>query len=182
MQYNRDHGREVDGATLRVASLQWIPSDGTTPQSLTVRVGMPIEAGGELFIAGGGAASVTLSGDAVAADRTLTVGPAVVPVPANSTTITEAGAVEAVRTALGKEQAASGVVALSEPRPVGVVAASAVVTDASGRTCFFSDLDGEPVLIEAAAGSIGTVDVPVEMVGDPVLINPRQLREDRSCG
>ena len=76
----------------------------------------------------------------------------------------------------------SAFLALSTPRIVGTIPASALVTDPTGATCFFSDVEGPGTTVVATGGSFGTVDVDPDLVGTAVLINPRDAREDLACG
>lgn len=70
----------------------------------------------------------------------------------------------------------------TEPERVGTVPASAILVGDDGGACFFRDATGSGVPIDASHGSFGMVDVDPELIGTPVLINPRVTRKDLSCG
>jgi hypothetical protein len=54
--------------------------------------------------------------------------------------------------------------------------------DASGQTCFFADTTGPGQVVVPQGGTIGLVDLDPELIGATVLLNPREVREDLSCG
>ena len=57
-----------------------------------------------------------------------------------------------------------------------------VFTDERGRVCVFPSVDGPPLEVEPRGGTLGTVDLDVSLVGQEVLLNPREVREDLTCG
>ena len=75
-----------------------------------------------------------------------------------------------------------GTVALVDPQVVGTVPSSAVFSDETGATCIFPSVDGAPVAVTPTGGTLGTVDLDQSLVGQAVLINPRDVRQDLTCG
>jgi peptidoglycan hydrolase-like protein with peptidoglycan-binding domain len=181
-RFNRDHGRADDGSVLRTASLLWVPADSSAPVSVSIRVGADIAAGSELFRAVSGHPTVTVTSDPIGVDRILSVAGVSVTLPAGESTLGDGDDVAAVTAALQGQTSGPGSLSLAQPRHVGTLPAAAVVTDDLGRTCYFSDADGPGIVIDASQGWLGEVDVDPSLIGTPVLLNPRDVRTDLSCG
>ena len=179
--FNADRGRGTNNTTLAVGSLVWIPAGSEAPAAVSVRVGDVLAPQTPLYTTTTGQASVSVGTTASDADRTLTIGTVTVTLPAGQTSVTEPDDVAALQTMLGDQDSAPATVADVVPEPVGTVPASAVVVDAQGNGCYFTGVDGDPVLIDATEGGYGLVDVGSELVGTPVLVNPRATRGDLSC-
>ncbi|GEM_PF-5624597 len=180
LEFNKAHGRG-DSSTLTVSSLQWVPEGSGAPQEVHVHVGDVIGPQGDLYTTATSGDQIVVTTTAADTDRTLTVGGAKVPLPATVTHITVPTDVTAVREAMAGEPTATATVAATVARQVGTVPASAVVIDDDGTACFFPGVDGNPIQIAAEQGSFGLVDVDPELVGTPVLADPRHTRTDLSC-
>jgi peptidoglycan hydrolase-like protein with peptidoglycan-binding domain len=179
--FNAAHGYGKRNDVLAVGSLLWIPEGSAAPQSVTVRVGRSVVPQTELYTTTSGRDRVQVGAPAAPTDRVLTVGAATATLKAGQTDVTDLAAVEEIRAALGEGQTASAVLESMTPRTVGTVPASAVVVDTDGSACFFTDVRGPGVSISADEGSFGLVDVAADLIGTPVLVNPRSTREDLAC-
>jgi peptidoglycan hydrolase-like protein with peptidoglycan-binding domain len=180
-KFNTDHGYGSLQDRLTPSQLLWVPEDGTVPAELAVRVGATIDSGDELYTTAAAPAIITVSTKPVDADRTLDVAGANAPLPAGSTSITDPALVQSLVTALAGETTGVAYLTLTTPRTVGTVPASAVVTDESGITCYFTGIATPAVILEDPSGAFGAVDVPTDQVGGDVLANPRETRTDLSC-
>lgn len=179
--FNADHGRGTNTTTLTVGSLVWIPSGSDAPNSVAVRVGDVLAPQTPLYSTTAGSASVSAGTTAGDKDRTLTIGTVTVALPAGQDSVTDPGDVALLRDTLGDQASAPATVADLVPPQVGTVPATAVVVDAEGHSCYFTAVDGDPVAVDATQGGLGLVDVGPELVGTPVLVNPRSTRDDLSC-
>jgi hypothetical protein len=146
-----------------------------------------VEAGADIFETAAEYVSVDVTSTGVLPDGALVLEVAgrAAPLDRETMTVTEPEFIAHVVSALGEDAAAdggTGRVRLEQPAAVGVLPASAVVSDEGGRTCFFPDVQSEAVLITPSGGSLGTVDVDAALVGRPVLVNPREVRTDVDCG
>lgn len=180
--FNEARGYGKDNAVLSLGSLLWIPPGAGAPGEVTVRVGADLLPGTELFSTTEGQDVITVSVEAVDVDRIVDVGGTVAELAAGVTMLSEASVVEELSRVFFEGDTAQGSIELAVPREVGTVAAAALVTDASGTVCFFSDTTGPATVVEAAEGSFGVVDVDAGLVGTDVLLNPRDTREDLTCG
>lgn len=179
--FNADHGRGTDVTALSVGSLVWVPSGSAAPNAVIVRVGDVLAPQAPLYSTTAGRASVSAGTTVSDVDRTLTIGVVTVALPAGEVAVTEPDDVAALQNALGDQESAPATVADLVPVQVGTVPATAVVIDAQGNGCYFTAVDGDPVPIDAKEGGFGLVDVSPELVGSPVLVNPRTTRDDLSC-
>lgn len=179
--FNADHGRG-SSTTLSVGSLLWVPGGSGAPQSVTVRVGDTVAPQDELYTTSTIADQVAVSAAAADVERTLTVAGARISLAPGVTAITDPNDVATVRREMAGEPTVSATLATSVAREVGTVPASAVIVDVEGSACYFTGVDGEAVRIEAETGSFGLVDVAPDLIGTPVLTDPRQAGMDLSCG
>ena len=106
----------------------------------------------------------------------------VTPYVVGSGKVTEPDAVAQIAASMGTTTEGVGTVALVSPQVVGTVPSSAVFADETGATCIFPDVTGAPVAVTPTGGTLGTVDLDESLVGQAVLINPRDVREDLTCG
>lgn len=180
-EFNNDRGLGDDNGVLSLGSLLWIPEPSEPPASLSVSVGTTLTPGVEVYVSTSAAPSVTLALEPSDQERVVTVADVSAELPPGAVTITDPGTVEAIGALQGEELSVPAIVMLAEPRQVGAVPATAVVTDAEGKVCFFPSVDGSGVVVEATEGSFGMVDVDAELVGTPVLLNPRDVRADLAC-
>jgi peptidoglycan hydrolase-like protein with peptidoglycan-binding domain len=181
-RFNSDHGHNGDGTVLRTSSLLWIPDDGSAPTSVSVRVGAMVAPGTELFRAVAGHASITVTAASRDVDRVLSVNGASVDLPAGASKVIAPDDVAAVIAALADKTTGQGTLALAKPRNVGTLPAAAVITDQTGKACFFPDATGAGQIIDTSSGMVGEVDVDPALIGTSVLLNPREVRRDLSCG
>ncbi len=181
-EFNRDHGHRADGSTLRVAALLWIPAGASAPTAVTARVGEHIGSGSEVFRTVSGESSVSVTAAPVPADRVLTVAGRSATLRAGESTIVDHDDVAMIEAAMSGQGTATGSLTLAQPRTVGTIPAVAVITDANGATCYFPSAAGPPIRVDASQGGFGQVDVDASLVGTPVLLNPRGVIEDQTCG
>jgi peptidoglycan hydrolase-like protein with peptidoglycan-binding domain len=183
--FNAAHGYGTGNGFLSLGSLVWVGPVPVTVASVAVAAGDPATPGSDLFTAASGAAAIKVT-EAASVPRdqpvSLVVGDTATPYVVGSGRVTDPAAVAAIATALGALTEGTGTIRLDTPVVVGTLPSSAVVSDEAGATCFFPDLTGASVSIEPLGGSLGTIDVDPSLVGRPILINPREVREDLSCG
>lgn len=181
-RFNKDHGRGANGDVLSLGSLLWIPANSEPAVKVSVRVGTALSPGTELYTTSTGHDTISVDTQAADVDRVLTVGQTSVTLPAGATSVTDPADIATIAPAINDVTARSAFLALKTPRVVGTIPASALVTDPTGATCFFSDVAGPATTVVATDGSFGTVDVGPDLVGTSVLVNPRDVREDLACG
>ncbi|MBX9246714.1 peptidoglycan-binding protein [Actinotalea ferrariae] len=179
--FNRDRGRPQDEDVLRRDSVLWVAPASTVPQAVHLRVGDPVSDGSEVYLPVS-TTRLVVSTDPVDAQRTLRVADVEVLLAAGRNVVDDPGAVSVVVGALGDEVSSTATVQLTEPEVVGLVPATAVVTDPHGVTCMWPSSTSAPTVLTDVTGIWGTVHVPVNLIGTEVLVNPRQVREDLSCG
>lgn len=180
--FNADRGDGTDNVVLSRGSLLWVPDDAGAPEAVSVRTGVQLEPGAEVYVTTAGEAHVSVSVEASDRHRVLTVGEVNVDLAPGETTIADPDIVAVIAGYLGGEASMPATIALADPRRVGTLPAAALVTDAGGSVCFFSGVQGAGTVVEVSDGSFGMVDVEADLVGTPVLLNPRDVREDLTCG
>lgn len=180
--FNAARGYGNNNAVLALGSLLWVPEGAATPGSVTVRAGANLEPGAELYTTTEGDAHVVVGVDASDEPRTLTVSDLGVDLAPGETVITDPDIVATIAEYLGGQVSMAATVTRADPLQVGTLPAAALVTDADGAVCFFSDSEGAGIVVEPTDGSFGMVDVDASLVGTPVLLNPRDVREDLACG
>lgn len=178
--FNQEYGGTSEAVMLRT-SLLWVPADASQPVTVTLRVGTEVTSGTEVYTARAARPVLDVATDASDSDRVLTVGDHQATLPAGEVTVDDDEFVSAVTEMVDDSTTLPASIALAEPRSVGVVPASAVVTDADGSVCFFPGPDGDAVPITQVEGAYGLVDVDADLVGSPVLLNPRDTRQDLTC-
>lgn len=184
--FNADRGYGNDNMVLSLSSLLWIPEASGPPDTVSVRVGATLEPGAELYVTTAGQGYLAVGVQPADDERVVTVNESPVNLAPGETTITDPDVVATVAAtiadSMGADTSIPASIALAQPRQVGTLPAAAMVTDADGSVCFFSSVDGAGTVVEATDGSFGLVDVDAALVGTPVLLNPRDVREDLSCG
>lgn len=183
--FNRAHGYGADNGTLGLASVVWLGSAPVTIADVSVAAGDSISPGAKLFTTTSSVAVIKVTEPQnVVRDQPvdLVVGDVATPYEVGSGRITDPAAVAAIAKSLGTATDGVGTIRLATPLTVGTVPSSAVVSGSAGVTCIFPDLDGAPIVISPVGGSIGTIDLDPSLVGQSVLVNPREVREDLSCG
>lgn len=180
--FNKDHGYGDANATLAASSLLWIPDSSDAPAALSVRVGDMLSPGLELYTTSTGTASYILNLEPTKADRVVTLNDLTIELPAGMTQITDAEAVAALKERLVHATNPTVAVSLAEPRTVGTIPASAIISDADGTVCFFPGMGGDPIQVDLGSGSTGLVDVDPELIGQSVIVNPREVMDAPTCG
>jgi biotin carboxyl carrier protein len=183
---NRSLGYGASDGTLHRESLVWIGPEPLTVAEVAVRPGDTVGDGATLLRGPAPAAAVAVTEPDVftpAGERyVLAVGDAQAPYVTGSLRVEEREAVAAIARALRGQLEGSGVIRLAAPERVGTLPVSAIVTDGDGRMCLFDSVAGAPIPVTPIGGSLSAADVPVAWIGRPVLANPRDVREDLSCG
>ena len=183
--FNKKYGWGKDNGTLALASLVWVGQTPVTVSEVSVTLGSSVSPGTELFktTASLAAIAVTETPNLPAdGDVTLTVNGVTVPYVVGSGAVTEPDAVAQIASTMGTTTEGVGTVALVSPQVVGTVPSSAVFSDANGAACIFADVTGTAIAVSPTGGTLGTVDLDESLVGQAVLINPRDVREDLACG
>ncbi len=183
--FNLAHGYGKDNAVLSLASLVWVGTAPVTVNAVGVHLGGQVGPGTELFTTTAALAAITVAEPPglVADDKwELVVGGVATPYAPGSGRVTDADAVAAMVATLGTAVEGLGTIQLVSPTKVATVPSSAVITDAAGRTCVFESETAPPTLVEPTGGSLGTIDLDPALAGAPVLLNPREVRTDLTCG
>lgn len=182
--FNRDHGYGSASPVLSLAALVWIGPAPVTVGTLSVAAGDALAPGTALFETAAPVARLVVAEPAGLPDAPLELEVAGVRTAyvRGSGAVTDPAAVAALAGALGAATEGVGTLRRAEPVVVGSVPASAVVADEAGRTCVFPDATGAPIAVRPTGGSLGTVDLDVALVGQAVLLNPREVRGDLTCG
>ena len=183
--FNVAYGFGKNNPVLTLASLLWVGTVPATVNEVSVHLGDQVGPGTELFTVAAALAAITVaepSGNALEGEWALTVNGVTAPYEHGTSRITDPEAVAAIADTLGTTTEGVGTLQLATPVTVASVPSSAVVTGATGGTCIFASTDAEPTPVEASGGSLGTVDLDASWVGQPVLLNPREVREDLTCG
>lgn len=185
-QFNHSLGRGDDDRVLHLETLAWIGLGALRVAEVHVRLGATVTPGTVLFSGPTELASVSVAEPDTYEDReaeyVLEVGGVVVPYQPGSGRVDDSEALAALDEALRGRNQVVGTVRRAEPVPVATVPVAAVVTDSDGRTCLYQDVDGPPVPIVVVGGSLSVAEVPIDWAGKPVLINPRDVRRDLTCG
>lgn len=182
--FNEAHGYGKNNTTLSRAALVWLGPGPVTVGETTVAVGDTVSPGTELFTTTSSLAAITVT-EAVAlpdGELELDIFGTSAPYVAGSGAVTEPDAVAELAAALGSGGEGVGTIRLATPQTAGAVPASAIYSDESGATCVFPDTTGAPIPVEPSGGSLGTVDLDPELVGQSVLLNPREVVKDLTCG
>ena len=178
--FNVNHGRGKS-ETLDLAGLLWIPDGSGAPQSVQVRVGDVVQPQMDLYTTATSGDRIVVATDTTDVARIVKVAGVEVPLPAGTSSVSAPEDVLALRVAMADAPTVAAMLTATTPRKVGTVPASAVVVDETGKACFFRAVTGEGVAITAESGSFGLVDVDPELIGTPVLTDPRRTRADLSC-
>lgn len=183
--FNKANGFGATNPVLSLTSLAWIGPADVVVALPSVHQGDSASGSTELFTTTAALAAIVVTETAnVVRDQpvTLTVLGVSTSYVQGSGRVTDPTFVAAVAAALGQTVDGTGSVALVTPIVVGQVPASAIVIDANGLTCIFPDLTGAPIAVTPGGGTPGTVDLDAALIGQAVLMNPREVREDLTCG
>ncbi len=183
-KFNEEHGYGKNNTVLSRAAVVWIGPSAATVDEMVVAVGDSVSPGTAVFSTTASMSAIevteppTMSADG---PLVLDVGGTVVDYEAGSGYVTDPESVALIADALGDLGEGVGLTRLATPTEVASVPAPAVVTDDTGRTCIFPDLTGDAVPITPLGGTLGTVDVDLALAGEPLLLNPREVRETIAC-
>jgi peptidoglycan hydrolase-like protein with peptidoglycan-binding domain len=184
--FNAAHGYGKSNATFSLAALTWIGPAPVIIAKLSARPGDTVLPGSDLFTttAAMSAIKVTESPGMVRDTPVkLIVNGFEIPYTVGSGLVSDSKFASDVAASLGTQTEGAGTVELLKPVTVGTLPASAVVTDAAGHMCFFGSQTSPPTPVTPLDdGSIGSVDVVASLVGTAILVNPRAVRANLSCG
>lgn len=183
--FNEHYGFGRGVRVLSRGSLAWIGPEAGVVSSVDAQPGD--DAAGRITLVGLGATGTILSVEQTQAFATdgetiLTIGATTVPYLADSGAISDLDDIAAIRNQLNEEGRGFGQIRLATPQRVATMPASAIVTDGSGGMCVFADPSSGPEAIQPLHASAGLVDIDPSWIGRQVLVNPREVREDLSCG
>lgn len=184
-RFNEDRGYGKNNTTLSRAALVWLGPGPVTVGEMAVAVGDSLSPGTELFTTTASLAAIAVTETASLpreAEVELEVMGVTAPYEVGTGALTDPEAVAAMAEAMGGVEEGVGTIRLATAQTVGAVPASAVFSDETGTACLFPDVTGEPVVVEPVGGSLGTVDLEASLAGQSVLLNPREVREDLTCG
>ena len=178
VSFNQATGRS--GEVFHPSSVIWIPESAVIAD-VTVHIGDVVAPQDEILTATVDADRIRVGSDPVEENRRITLGAVTVSLPAGQNDVTADEDVAALKEAMGEATSQTGFLSVSTPQLVGTIPASAVVTDAQGRSCFFPGVSESAMPLTAVAGTFGMVQVPADLIGSPVLVNPRQVRQESTC-
>lgn len=179
-------GRDGPHQVLFHELLLWVGAEPLTVNDVLIDVGDTVAAGQPLL--SGPTPPPTISvrlpdgPPRPDAAHVLTVGSVEVPYDPGSKRVDDPASAVALIDAMRGDTQVGGVVRLAEPEPVGTVPVAAVLTDGSGQTCVFNSVTGSPIPVEVTGGSLSVAEVPADWIGKQILVNPREVRQDLSCG
>ncbi len=183
--FNGANGYGATNGVLALGSVVWIGPGPVTVADVSLAAGDAVSPGTAIFTTTSSLADVKVT-ESASLDRDnpveLVVGDVATPYQVGSERVTDPEAVAAIADSLGTATEGTGTIRLVTPMTVGTIPASAAVSGATGSTCVFPSVDGAAVRIDPIGGSLGTIDVDPSLIGQPVLVNPREVREDLSCG
>lgn len=178
-------GRRTDGATFPRGSVTWVGTEPLTVAGVDAVAGHGVEVGAALLHGAEVATTVTVSEPAGSPTLTgaaaLVVGSAQVPYEPGSGSLTAPDHVAAIAAQVGSAGESTGQIVEADRRTVAVVPATAVVTDADGRSCVFPSVDGAPLAVIVTGGGLASTDVAWSESFTQVLANPRAVREELAC-
>jgi peptidoglycan hydrolase-like protein with peptidoglycan-binding domain len=183
--FNLANGYGKNNTVLSLASLVWVGTAPVTVNAMSVSLGGQVGPGTALFTTTAALAAIVVSeppGMVTDGDLELVVGDIAAPYVAGSGRVTDPEAVAAMVATLGTATEGVGTLQQVTPTTVATVPSSAVVTDAGGRTCLFESDVAPPTPVTPTGGSLGTIDLDPALAGTPILLNPREVREDLTCG
>ena len=184
--FNASVGRKDLGGRFSRGTVAWLGPEPLTVSEVAARPGQVVGVGAALVRGPDRAAAVTVAEPVggVPADEggyELVVGDVRAPYEAGSGTVTDPDAVAALAGAVGATGEGIGDVVSAVPRKVLVVPSSAVVVDADGATCVFTDVAGPGTVVEPTGGGLATVELPPDVPVSEMLANPHQVRSEISC-
>lgn len=185
MAFNLKSGYGKNNQVLALAALVWIGPDPIRVAGLSVQAGDDVGPGAELFTTTAALTGIKVTeppGLVKSAAYQLDFGTTSAPYQPGTGLVTEPQAVAVMVRDMGTLTESAGTLRLVKPLVVGAVPSSAIVTDPSGAMCMFSAVTGPATKVTPLSGSLGTVDLDAKLAGTDVLVNPREVRSDLSCG
>lgn len=184
-QFNQLLGRGNDDRVFHRSTVLWVGAGPLAVHEVAVQVGDVVAANEPVLFGPTLPVSVLVEESDPITDPdgpyVLAVREVTVPYTPGSGRVDDPESAETIAELLPNGEGA-GRVQLADPVEVATLPVAAIVTDADGRTCVFEDVAGPPVPLEVAGGTLANAEVPTEWVGRQVLANPREVREDLSCG
>ena len=178
-------GEQVTGVFL-VGSVVWVGDVAPVVGEVSLSGGESASPGDTLFTSSGTSASISVveppGGIKQEGDQVLAVADVFVPYVLGSGVVDDPVAVEQISAALGLSGQGVGRVRSLDPVTVKVLPASAIVTDAEGRTCVFEDATSPATAVAPVGGGLGGVTVGMDFPLSQVLANPTLVRSEVSCG
>lgn len=179
--FNADHGHGKDNEVLSAASLLWVPEGATTPKLVKIERGDMLASGAAVWTSTRADDLVRVDAPASDVERSLTIADATVVLPAGETTVSTSSDVAVLKPAFGTNSSTVANLRDAQSIPVGAIPSAAVVTDSSGKMCYFAGTDEAPLALHLSEGSFGMVYVEASQVGLPVLLNPYDVMDSPSC-
>jgi peptidoglycan hydrolase-like protein with peptidoglycan-binding domain len=184
--FNASIGRRDLGGRFSLETVAWLGPEPLRVSEVAARPGQAVAVGAALLRGPDRPVAITVAepvGGVPAEDggHELVVGDVRAPYVAGSGTVTNSDDVAAVAVALGSTGEGIGEVVSAAPRTVLVVPSSAVVVDADGATCVFTDVDGPGIVVEPSGGGLAVVELQPDVALRDVLANPLQVRSEVSC-
>jgi len=185
MQWQASLGEPSTGA-FRLSAVVWVGAVPPLVGEISQAPGQSTSPGDTLFSSVSRPESIRVveppGGVAQSGALLLTIASTSVPYSAGSGLVADPTSVTQITQALGASPEGIGRIQPVDPVTVRVLPASAVVTDAEGRTCAFPDQYGPAVPVSALSGGLGGVTVDNDFPLSNVLANPTLVRSDISCG
>jgi len=184
--FNKTVGREKLGAAFALSSVVWVGKELLTVAGVSAREGDVVAAGQTLVTGPSTDTAIEVSepagGVPIVGMYDLVVGDTRTPYIPGSGAVTDRSAVSAIAALLGTTGEGAGRIVSTSKTSALSVPASAVVQDASGATCVFTDTVSAPVDVTPVGGDLATTLLPADTPINEVLANPYETRTDTSCG
>lgn len=181
-------GMTGPAGTLRPEDLIWVGSGPAHLTDMSVRVGQRVKRYQEVAVLEGSSDTVAFATTvAIATDdsgASLTLGGTTVALTAaelQDLRVTQPEDVAALRAELDANPLAAATLRLTEGRRVGVIPATAVITDPHGSHCLVEAATHHPVPVEPLGGSLAAVELDAKLVGRIVLLNPVEVLGEVTC-
>jgi peptidoglycan hydrolase-like protein with peptidoglycan-binding domain len=184
--FNASVGRRDLGGRFSLETVAWLGPESLTVSEVSARPGQAVAVGAALLRGPDRPVAIAVAepvGGVPGDDggHELVVGDVRAPYVAGSGTVTDPDDVAALAGAVGSTGEGIGQVVSAVPRTVLVVPSSAVVVDAAGTTCVFTDVDGPGTVVAPTGGGLATVELQPDVGVSEVLANPHQVRSEVSC-
>lgn len=182
--FNKANGYGDKNTVLSLGSLAWVGPAAVTVATPSIGLGDSITPGTEIFTTTTSLSAIKVTETANLpsdADVNLIVGDFSTRYDVGSGRITEPEAVTAIATFLNPGTEGIATIRLVTPQTVATVPAAAIVSDPTGAVCLFPNATDAPIPVTPLGGTLGTVDLDISLAGQPVLLNPRDIRVSLLC-